>query len=554
MGWRHCPVARMRSPSLRFKVGASLAITVMVGMLVFTLLVMRQQRSELFDSAAANVLQLSEVIARSTRFAMLQNQPTYVDRIIQDVASQGRIDKVRILSGDGRIIHSTHPPEIGTSVDRNAEACVNCHRGDQPLRQLPRSERTWTFTAPDGRRMLGSMEVIRNEPSCYTAACHQHSSETSVLGVLDIVYSLDEVVQMQRFHVMVVGGLSILFALGVGLIASLLVRRLISAPLNDLGAGAKRLASGDLEHAIPVRSADELGQLAGSFNAMTTALKKSEQQLREWAHTLEEKVEARTRELRIAQAETLRGEKLASVGLLAAGIAHELNNPLTGVLTFSHLVREKMPEGSPEAEDMDLVIRETRRCASIIRRLLDFAREKAPEQKYVDLNQVIEDTVSIVDVQARVRDIEIRLDLDRELPKVWADADLVKQVVMNMLVNAQQAIEGRGNITVRSRRCKEARSAEPGRAAVPMVELAITDTGCGIPEKDLQRIFDPFFTSKEVGKGTGLGLSVSHGIVAAHGGSIDVQSKVGEGSTFRVYLPIDPSAAEAAQQPEGAMQ
>jgi two-component system NtrC family sensor kinase len=544
----------MRSPSLRFKVGVSLAITVMVGMLVFTLLVMRQQRGELFDSASGHVLQLSEVIARSTRFAMLQNQPTYVDRIIQDVASQGRIDKVRILSGDGRIIHSTYQPEIGTSVDRKAEACVNCHRGDQPLRQLPRSERTWTFTAPDGRRMLGSMEVIRNEPSCYTAACHQHSSETSVLGVLDIVYSLDEVVQMQRFHVLVVGGLSILFALGVGLIASLLVRRLISAPLNDLGAGAKRLASGDLEHAIPVRSADELGQLAGSFNAMTTALKKSEQQLREWAHTLEEKVEARTRELRIAQAETLRGEKLASVGLLAAGIAHELNNPLTGVLTFSHLVREKMPEGSPEAEDMDLVIRETRRCASIIRRLLDFAREKAPEQKYVDLNQVIEDTVSIVDVQARVRDIEIRLDLDRELPKVWADADLVKQVVMNMLVNAQQAIDGGGSITVQSRRCKAPRSAEPGAAAVPMVELVITDTGCGIPEKDLQRIFDPFFTSKEVGKGTGLGLSVSHGIVAAHGGSIEVQSRVGAGSTFRVYLPIDPSAAEAEQQPEGAMQ
>jgi two-component system NtrC family sensor kinase len=544
----------MRSPSLRFKVGVSLAITVMVGMLVFTLLVMRQQRSELFDSASGHVLQLSEVIARSTRFAMLQNQPTYVDRIIQDVASQGRIDKVRILSGDGRIIHSTYQPEIGTSVDRKAEACVNCHRGDQPLRQLPRSERTWTFTAPDGRRMLGSMEVIRNEPSCYTAACHQHSSETSVLGVLDIVYSLDEVVQMQRFHVLVVGGLSILFALGVGLIASLLVRRLISAPLNDLGAGAKRLASGDLEHAIPVRSADELGQLAGSFNAMTTALKKSEQQLREWAHTLEEKVEARTRELRIAQAETLRGEKLASVGLLAAGIAHELNNPLTGVLTFSHLVREKMPEGSPEAEDMDLVIRETRRCASIIRRLLDFAREKAPEQKYVDLNQVIEDTVSIVDVQARVRDIEIRLELDRELPKVWADADLVKQVVMNMLVNAQQAIDGGGSITVQSRRCKAPRSAEPGAAAVPMVELVITDTGCGIPEKDLQRIFDPFFTSKEVGKGTGLGLSVSHGIVAAHGGSIEVQSRVGAGSTFRVYLPIDPSAAEAEQQPEGAMQ
>ncbi len=238
----------------------------------------------------------------------------------------------------------------------------------------------------------------------------------------------------------------------------------------------------------------------------------------------------------------MRGEKLASVGLLASGVAHELNNPLTGVLTFSHLVRDKMPEGSAEAEDMDLVIRETKRCAAIIKRLLDFAREKQPEKKFADINQVIEDTVHIVERPAHLRDIEIIMDLDRTLPPIWIDADQIKQVVMNMVVNAQQAVEEKGNITIRTRQVPHRRAADQSGPLLPMIEISIVDTGCGISEQNLRRIFDPFFTSKDVGKGTGLGLSVSHGIVEAHGGAIDVQSRVGEGSTFRVFLPLAPAA------------
>jgi two-component system NtrC family sensor kinase len=277
---------------------------------------------------------------------------------------------------------------------------------------------------------------------------------------------------------------------------------------------------------------------------MTVALGNSRLQLREWGHTLEQKVEKRTQELRIAEAEAARTEKLASVGLLAAGIAHELNNPLTGVLTFTTLLRKKMPDGSADAEDLDLVIRETKRCAAIIRRLLDFAREKTPEKKFTDLNVVIQDTARIIERPASFRDIEIAMDLDPDLPQVWVDADLIKQVIMNMLVNAQHAIEHEGSITVRSR-LPEPKSPEPGRQPVPMVEISIIDTGCGIPEKNLKRIFDPFFTSKDVGKGTGLGLSVSHGIVSAHGGVIEVESKVGKGSTFRIYLPLDPASGES---------
>jgi len=373
-----------------------------------------------------------------------------------------------------------------------------------------------------------------------------HGEDQSVLGVLDIVYSLDEIDQAIRTNTFTIVGFSLGFIIVASLCVSFFVHRMVYVPLRDLQRGAKRLSSGNLEQLIPVRSHDECGQLATSFNDMTLALRESEMELREWGHTLEQKVAEKTRELHIAQAEAVQREKLASVGLLAAGIAHELNNPLTGILTFSHLTRDKMPDGSPEAEDLDLVIQETKRCSSIIRRLLDFAREKAPEKKFADLNQIVEDTAHLIERPAHLHDIEITMDLDRDLPPVWIDEDLIKQVVMNLLVNAQHAIEDEGGITIRSRRSPEPRSFEPGMAPVPMAELSIVDTGCGIPEKDLRRIFDPFFTSKGVGEGTGLGLSVSHGIVQAHNGAIEVESTVGEGSTFSIYLPLETQKAEVA--------
>ena len=215
---------------------------------------------------------------------------------------------------------------------------------------------------------------------------------------------------------------------------------------------------------------------------------------------------------------------------------------MTGVLTFSHLLREKMADGSQDAEDMDLVIRETKRCASIIRRLLDFAREKPPEKKFADLNQIIEETARFVERPAHLNNIDIALDLDPALPQVWVDPDQMKQVVMNLLVNAQHAIAGEGRITIRTRQSLQPKTLQPGAGAVPAVEFSIADTGCGISKENLRRIFDPFFTTKEVGIGTGLGLSVSHGIVEAHGGTIEIESEVGEGSTFRVYLPLTQSS------------
>ena len=534
--------------SLRLKVGFSLVAALSVAVLIFTVMVVRNNREELLQQAISHAAQLSEVVIKSTRFAMLQNQASHVGRIIEDVGAQKDIDRVRILSKNGTVIHSSEESEIGDMVDQEAEACLACHLDEERRESSPMVGRPRIFTDEAGRRMLGSTAVIRNEPTCAAVGCHAREDSQSVLGVLDIVYPLDKIDQTIRRNTVTIVGLSLGFIVLSAILVSVLVQRVVYRQLADLSEGEERLASGDLDHPIPVRSDDELGQLAESFNSMMEALRNSRAELEDWGYTLEQKVEAATRDLQRAQAEAARGEKLASVGLLAAGIAHELNNPLTGVLTFATLVRKQLPPDSSEAEDLDLVIQETRRCATIIRRLLDFAREKAPEKSYADLNTLVDETAELIRQSLQGADIELSMDLDPELPPVWVDEDLIKQVVMNILVNAQHAVEENGRISVRTRLCQAGPHQGEAESAEPMVEISIRDTGCGISEENLQKIFDPFFTTKGVGRGTGLGLSVSHGTIEAHGGSIEVDSTVGEGTEFRIYLPLNGAAADRDMQ------
>jgi two-component system, NtrC family, sensor kinase len=527
----------MSPRSLKFKVSLYLVLVLAAVMGLFVVLLVQQEREDQLRTQVRHMAQMSQVIERSTRHAMLLNEPGIVDKIIEDIGKHEEIRRVRVLGKDGIIAHSNFVAEIGQPIDTEAEHCSLCHQGDETLTDLPKDKRWRIFDDADGRQLLGNMELIRNEASCAGSKCHESPNVQSVLGVVDITYSMAEINETIKAHVVDMITVSIAFILLVSISVGWLLHRLIYVPLRDLDNAARRLASGNFDHPIPVRGDDEFGSLASSSNRMMVALKKSRSELEEWVHTLGQKVRERTEELRLAEAEVARSEKLASIGQLAAGIAHELNNPLTGVLTFTHLLRRKMPEGSQDAEDLDLVIRETKRCASIIRRLLDFARDKPPEKAAVDLNRLIEETVRFVERSAALQDIDIGTELDPQLPPLQVDADLIKQLLMNLLVNAQQAIADDGHIQVTSR-LLPSRPAGGDAAAGPVVEIAVSDTGCGIPEDNLERIFDPFFTSKEVGKGTGLGLSVSYGIVKSHGGQIEVESAVGHGSTFRVFLPV----------------
>lgn len=528
--------------NLRLKVSLLLILALAPAVVLLPYSILRHQEQHLQDEIARHVTQIAEVIVRSTRYAMLENERDIAEKIIEDIGRQAGIERVRVLNSDGTIIHSKRRSETGWSLDQKDEPCVRCHRGAQPLAKVADQDRWRVYQDADGHRLLAAMEPIRNEPSCANASCHEHPASQSVLGVVDIAYSLDELDASLGRHARIILAVAALTILAAGVAVAWLLQRLIYLPLGDLNAAARRISAGNLDSPVPVRSEDEFGRVATSVNQMSDALKASLRELHELVQTLEHKVARRTDELRHAQAEIAQGEKLAAIGQLAAGIAHELNNPLTGVLTFTSLLRKKLPEGSTDAEDLDLVIRETKRCAAIIRRLLDFAREKVPAKGFIAINPLVAEVVRLVDRPATLQDIEIRTELDPDLPQVWGDAELIKQVVLNIVVNATQAITDRGRIAVRTRRLDAPadQPAEPG-----MVEIAVSDDGCGIPEADLQRIFDPFFTTKEIGKGTGLGLSVSYGIVKAHGGAIKVETRVGEGSTFRIQLPTADASADA---------
>ena len=485
----------------RLILGAGLATALAIGGMAAA--VLRTHTAQLLAERTRSADQLSETIKSSTHFDMLENRRENLHRDIRAVGGlheQG-IRKVRVFNKEGRIMFSSASEEIGTSLDTRGEACYACHAEGKPLERLGIQARARAFRAPDGTRVLGVIKPIPNEPSCSTAACHAHSAKQSLLGVLDVNVSLKEVDEEIARSRMVITASAVLAILAGSSMLWWLNRRLVVRPVAALLEGTRRVSEGDLSTVIPVSGRHELSALAKAFNEMTRNLADTQGQL--------------------AQA-----DKLASVGRLAAGVAHEINNPLTGVLSYASLLRKRMDHDAPACEDLDVIVRETVRCRGIIRGLLDFARPTAPARKIMDLNEVVRRAVSVVMTQLTLNQVNLSLDLAVELPEVQADANQIQQVVVNLLLNAADAIGAEGGNIRATTRAGSSQS----------IEFLLADSGRGIAAEDLPRIFEPFFTTKG-NHGTGLGLAVSWGIVEAHGGTLEVQSELGEGTRFTLRLP-----------------
>ncbi len=300
----------------------------------------------------------------------------------------------------------------------------------------------------------------------------------------------------------------------------------ISTPLQKLQEVAKKIEDGDYKQQFIVKAPREIEKLSASLNQMAKQLDQEKMELEAWGEKLEKKVAQRTDEIKKIHSQLFRSEKLASLGKLAAGVAHEINNPLTGILTNSSLLLDDLPEKDPKREDVEIIVKETIRCREIVKRLLDFARQTKPLKELVDINTIIESIILLVRNQTSFRNIDVKKNLFDKLPEIMADRDQIQQVFINIIINAAEAMPKGGTLTI------DTLLSSPE----DFINVKFSDTGHGIPSHLKEKIFDPFYTTKE--SGTGLGLSISYGIIEQHGGEINVDSISGEGTTFTIKLPI----------------
>jgi len=615
---------------LGMKLIAVVGLTALAIIGVYSYFSIRAQSTSLLAEVERHANQLSETVRKSTRYGMMLNQREYVHEIINDVGTDPAIEEVRVLNKEGKIIYSSNASNIGRMVDKRAESCFACHAADRPLQRLPVAERARIFqVSSDSPRMLGIVTPIYNEKACWEAGCHAHPQKQAVLGVLDITTSLaavdDQIRRSELKHAL----FALISVVAISIIIGFFVRRWVDAPVNALLAATEAVGTGNLSYRIETGRDDEIGRLARSFNTMTQKLSEARLQL-------------------------FQSDKMASLGRLAAGVAHELNNPLTGVLTYSSFLLNRAKNYPEMKEDLEVIVRETTRSREIVKSLLDFARQSVPRMARTDLNEIIERAVAVMEKQLTVRGIRLNRYLDGTLPLVRADANQMEQVFLNLIVNAADAIgHGRGVITVRSKaitllprgvapikrafcrkghdllssevridglpsirvkarvggevgivaldpvfgsgrhhyeldvapdatptyscprcdvslldgesRCPqcsapicvlstpphgviqlctrrgcswqhwEAMEAAGGRQ---YVEIRVEDNGMGIAEEEVDKIFEPFYTTKGQ-KGTGLGLAVIWGIIDNHEGTIKVESAVGKGTVFTIRLSAD---------------
>lgn len=533
-----------RSVSAKLMVSIFLVMLIIFGLLGYFSI--RLHRKNLEAAALVSAEQQSEVLRRSASHYMLHNDRNGLYEMMLNMADQPGVVRVRILNPQGMISYSTAPAEVGNMVDKGAEACYGCHAQSQPLARLNRSDRFRVYRA-DGTRILGVITPIENQPACSNAACHAHPASTQILGVLDTNLSLakvDESLAHERRDMLAYTAVALL---AVVFLSGLFVWIVVHNPLRELKTGTERIARGDLGHQIPVRSQDEVGELAHSFNEMSNRLRVAQTEITAWARTLEDRVAEKTRELKQAHQRMLHVEKMATIGKMAAVVAHEINNPLSGILTYSKLVKrwiQKHAAGAPRKDEidgsLDLIASESKRCGELVKNLLSFSRVSPMNLAWCDLNQVIDRCLRLVEHKMELGGIQLNRDLAANLPPAHCDPAQIEQVVLAMIINAIDAMPHEGNLWIGTH-----------MTADGAIELVIRDDGIGISAEQLPHIFEPFYTTKESG-GSGLGLAISQNIVERHGGHIEVNSVVGQGTTFKILLPVDSQAPAAAREENAA--
>ncbi len=484
---------------------------------------------------------IGSIVEGALYYSMLKNDKSALQSTLDIINTMPGIDEVNMYDHDDRLVYSTFSADTAGKPDPN---CIGCHtdlytmfsRSEKSYRIIDSRSACIMNKSDKGHRQLLIRSPILNEQSCYTAYCHAHDRSEEVLGSLVIKIPLRDIDRtMQRssteFYILAT-------IITVVLVASLILftRSNIKKPLTNILLASEAVSRGDKSTRLEIRPnlLDDMRVVSEAFNNMLDSLAAANKELENWSHQLEYKVQKKSEELSEIQNELIHVERIASLGKLSSSVAHEINNPLSGVLTYTKLVHKQLARLPVEEEAKQSMLRylevietETKRCGDIVKGLLEFSRKDQKNYEHRHLHKIMHDTYNLMAHQMKMAEINFYTDFAAADDLIYCNENQVKQACVAILVNAQEAVTENGEVVMRT-------SNPDG----DHVRIDITDNGVGIAREDVSKIFQPFFSAKQKASGIGLGLAIVHGIVQSHKGRVEVDSELGKYTTLSIILPL----------------
>ena len=524
--------------SLGNRIMASIIVSITLVMSVEIVLDIYFDRKDKIELMETLSMDLAASTYSGIKYPMSVGDSAAVEQVLTDIREKMEGIEVFICDSNQLITWSTHQDKIYTNINETISRPEPLAALDWMLRTGHAPKDSFETEINDKRHII-IIEPILNEDDCF----HCHGSSRKVIGGMIVKTNVDRAlmtVTIARNRTTII---TIMALAAIIIISFIMIEKFISSRLQRLAAGVQKVSSGNLDFEIPARSSDEIGELARSFNAMTRDLKKARDEITNWTMTLEDLVEERTAQLNRAQESAIHAEKMASMGRLAAIVAHEINNPLAGIRTYAKLLVKRGGELFPEdaakyIEYLQTIESESARCGEIVKGLLQFARPSKPRFREHDINTLVEETLRLVQHQVDLLNIEVELDLAPESPQANCDDQKIKQALVALLLNASDAVQSdTGRIIIHTRLLPKTEE----------VEIAIQDNGVGMDEETRTHMFEPFFTTKtvspehEASLNSGLGVSVVYEIIKSHHGTIEVESELGKGTTITISLHQEPA-------------
>ncbi len=473
--------------------------------------------------------------------SMLENDESALQYTLDVIHTLPGIEDVNMYDCNDSLIYSSFP---GDSIGNINPNCKSCHKNIGKM--FPRKEKSYKIittdseckmnTSNNGQRHLLIRSPILNAKSCYQSSCHAHKAADDVLGSLVIKVPLKELDSAVEKSSMEFYILAIVATLLLASFLMLFTRREIKKPLHKLIQASIAVASGDKNMRLEIKSnqLDDMRMVSSAFNEMLDNLQAATTELENWSQQLEYKVQKKSEELGTAQSELMHIERLASLGKLSSSVAHEINNPLSGILVYTKLVHKLLSNPDITNDKKEVMLKhlkmiesETKRCGDIVKGLLDFSKKDQEDFEPVHLHEILLETHDLMAHQIKIASINLVIDFTAKSDMIYCSPNQIKQACVAMLVNAREAVTENGEILVKT--------SNPDKDTI---KFEISDNGIGIPPEAIPHIFEPFFSTKQEARGIGLGLPIVHGIIQSHNGKIQVKSEPGLGTTISLFLPL----------------